>query len=183
MSWKNTAAGYGHVSRALHWLVVLLMAAAFVSVELHEKFAEGSAMEHRMMLLHFSAGAGVLALVLPRLLARLWGRTPRIEPKPPVWQTALAHAVHAMLYVLMAALPLSGWLWMNSGGHAVELIGGLTLPDLVAPDEVLHYRAGRLHDLLGNLGYLLIGVHAVAALVHHHLMRDNTLRLMLPRRG
>lgn len=182
MNWRNTSDRYSTLSRALHWLVVLLFVTAYATVELHEVFERGSAPRRLMMASHFMAGLSVLLLVWLRLAARLLGQTPQISPAPPKWQTGLAHAAHAALYLLMIGLPLLGWLMRNAGDSTVTYFG-LTLPALIGPNEALHERLKELHGLLANLGYLLIGGHAAAALFHHYMQKDNTLRLMLPARG
>ncbi|MEY4754394.1 MAG: hypothetical protein RJA44_2069 [Pseudomonadota bacterium] len=181
MSWKNTPDGYGWPSRLLHWLIVLLFIAAYASVELHEIFPRGSRLRGWMMSGHFLAGLSILVLVWPRLVARLSGTAPQVSPAPAHWQQHLARLVQLMLYGLMIAQPLLGWLMLNADDRSLSLLG-VTLPNLIPPKPYMVERLEELHELLGNFGYLLIGGHAAAALLHHHLLRDNTLRLMLPRR-
>ena len=78
--------------------------------------------------------------------------------------------------------PDAGWLALSAEGDAISLFG-LPVPPLVAPDEALAERVEELHELGGTIGYFLIGMHAIAALAHHYLVRDNTLLRMLPGRG
>jgi cytochrome b561 len=78
-------------------------------------------------------------------------------------------------------MPLLGWLMMSAKGKAVPFFG-LQLPALIAPDKALAHNFEDIHEAVGVIGYYLIGLHAGAALFHHYLMRDNTLRRMLPGR-
>lgn len=182
MNLRNTTDGYGLPSRALHWLVLLLIVGSYVTIEFHDVFARGSSPRRLMMAAHFMTGLSVFFLVWLRIAARLTGRTPQIQPTPPTWMTGLAHAGHAALYLYMIALPLVGWLMLNAGDSSVNYFG-ITLPTLINPSDAWHYRFEKLHELLAKLGYLLIAGHAAAAIYHHHMLKDNTLRLMLPRRG
>ena len=108
--------------------------------------------------------------------------TPRIEPAPPAWQHALATVVHWVLYLFMIGMPLGGWLMLSAAGKPIPYFG-LELPSLVAPDKALATQVKEIHETIGKAGYALIGLHAVAALFHHHVLKDDTLTRMLPRRG
>jgi cytochrome b561 len=123
-------------------------------------------------------GLTVFILVWVRLLARLIGTTPEVLPPVPNWQHAIAVAVEIALYALMIALPLLGWLILSADGDAIPFFG-LELPALTAPDKPLAERAEEIHEALGTIGYFLIGLHAAAALFHHYVRRDNTLKRMM----
>ncbi|MBA4112684.1 MAG: hypothetical protein C0492_04855 [Verminephrobacter sp.] len=112
--------------------------------------------------------------------ARSLSSTPPILPAPPAWQARLGHLVHGALYVLMIGLPLLGWLALSAKGKPAPLLWGLELPQVIAENKETSHRLKDLHEALATAGYALVGLHAAAALVHHHLVRDNTLRRMLP---
>ena len=80
---------------------------------------------------------------------------------------------------LLIAMPVMGWVVLSAEGDPVPFFG-LTLPPLVAPDEGLAERVEGLHTTVGAVGYWLIGLHAAASLFHHYVLRDGTLRRMLP---
>ena len=124
-------------------------------------------------------GLLIFFLVWVRLALRLKYAAPRIEPALPRWQARAATLVHVLLYVLMIGMPLAGWLMLSAYGKPIPFFG-LTLPALMGPDKALGGQIKEVHELVGNLGYFLIGVHAAAALLHHYLKRDSTLRAMLP---
>lgn len=172
-------ARYSHLSIALHWLMVLLLAAVYACVELRGQFLRGSGGRQLIVQLHFMLGLSVFVLVWLRLLARSLGTTPRIEPPPPFWQSSLARLMHGALYALMLGMPLLGWLTLSAQNKPV-FFWGLVLPPLIDADKDLGGRLQQWHMDLGHWGYWLIGLHALAGLAHHYVRRDDTLRRMLP---
>jgi len=183
MLWKNTSARYGSVVIALHWLMLLLLVAVYACMELRGFAPRGSALRADLKPLHYLLGLCVLALVVLRLAARLAaGSAPAIRPPPPAWQSRLALGLHWALYAFMLAMPLLGWLALSAGGKPIVLFG-LGIPALIAANAALADRIKDIHEALATVGYFLIGLHAAAALLHHYLYRDNTLRRMLPEQG
>lgn len=181
MGWRNTASRYGSLSVALHWLMLVLIAATCLLMEFRSVFPKDSAQREAMALWHYTLGLSVFGLAWLRLLARQSGATPRVEPEPGRRQRLLASAVHRALYLLMFALPLLGWLTLGARGDRV-LWFGVELPLLPGTDADLAQWFESLHTAGGIALYALLALHASAALYHHHILRDNTLRLMLPRR-
>lgn len=172
---------YPAASIALHWLMLVLLACVYAAIELHDEFPDGSPTYERLETLHFMLGLTVLLLVVLRLALRARYTAPPISPAPPVWQRRLSRAVHALLYALMLGMPLGGWLMLSAAGKPIPFFG-LELPPLVAPDRDLARLIHDIHETVGIAGYWLIGLHALAALVHHYVVRDDTLRRMLPGR-
>jgi superoxide oxidase len=163
----------------LHWLVFLLMAGAYATMELRELFPKGSPERVAMRLWHYGLGLAVLASVLVRVLARASTRSPGIVPAPPAWQERVAKLAHVALYALMIALPMLGWLALSAEGRPITL-AGVPLPMPIGPDKEWVKPLEKIHEILGQAGYALVGLHAAAALWHHHVMHDNTLALMWP---
>ena len=93
----------------------------------------------------------------------------------------IATAVELALYGLMIVLPVLGWVTLSAEGEAIPFFG-LQLPALVDANKALAERTEEVHETLATVGYFLIGLHAMAALFHHYVQRDNALRRMtLPR--
>lgn len=176
-----TVSRYPQSLIALHWIALLLLLAAYASMELEDAFARGSEGRQLMFWLHTSAGLSVLALVLPRLLLRLRAGVPPVTPPLSSTQRIAAAAGHAALYLFMIGMPLIGWLLLSAAGREIGF-WGLALPSLLAPDRALAHALEALHEAAASLGYLLIAVHIGAALYHHALRRDDTLTRMLPGR-
>jgi len=175
--WNNTTAGYGRLSILLHWLMLALIVAAYASMEFKSIFPKASAGREAMATWHYMLGLSVFFLVWLRLLLRFSGSAPAIEPALPAWQEKLAKAVHWALYALMIALPLLGWMTLSAKGTAVPFFG-FELPALVGESRAQAKWLKEIHETLATAGYALIGLHAAAALFHHYVKRDNTLRLM-----
>lgn len=179
MNEANTRTRYGRALIALHWLMLALLAAVYACIELRELFDKGSDPRETLKALHFMLGLSVLLLLLPRIVLRLSNSPPAIEPAPAAWQQAAARAMHLALYALMLLMPLAGWAMLSAAGKPIPFYG-LELPPLLGEDKALAAQIKDLHETLGKVGYGLIALHAVAALLHHYVQRDNTLRRMLP---
>lgn len=181
MNWRNSTDRYGALSIGLHWFMLFLLAAVYACIELREFFPKGSEPREALKTWHTMLGLSVFLLVWLRLAVRMTGPVPRIEPEPPTWQKVSARLTHFALYVLMIAMPLGGWLILSAAGKTI-LFFGLQLPALIGENETLAKLIEEIHEAGGTVGYFLIGFHAAAALFHHYIVRDNTLRRMLPNR-
>lgn len=170
---------YHPLSIGVHWLTLLLLIAVYALIELRGMYPKGSDPRELMKVWHEMLGLTVFGLVFVRLALRALFPAPPIVPAPPAWQHALARGMHLALYAFLVVMPLLGWLLLSAKGKPVPLFG-LELPPLVAPDKALAENVEEIHEVIGVLGYWLIGLHAAAALVHHWFMHDNTLRNMLP---
>jgi cytochrome b561 len=170
---------YGWPVIGLHWLTFLLILVVYATAELTDAFPKGSAGRANLRAGHEMLGLLVFGLVGLRLLMRGFSVAPAIQPAPPRWQALLAKAAHLALYGLMIVLPISGWLMLSAGGKPIPFFGW-ELPALVAPNKSLASAVKEVHEAIASTGYVLIGLHATAAFIHHYLLRDNTLRLMWP---
>ncbi len=160
--------------------MLVLIAAVYACMELRGYFPRGSALRNGLKTWHFMLGLSVLLLVIVRVVFRLTSVTPPIQPAPPRWQTILSKALHLTLYAFMLAMPILGWLTLSAEGKAIPFFFG-QLPALVNASKAVASWAKELHETGGTVGYFLIGLHAAAALFHHYVVRDNTLRRMLPK--
>ncbi len=105
---------YGGLSIALHWLMLLLIAAVYACIELREFYPKGSDIREGMKAWHFMLGLTVLALVIVRVIARVTGWTPRITSESKAWQNVLARSMHLALYLFMVCMPIAGWLVLSA---------------------------------------------------------------------
>lgn len=179
MTWRNTSERYGSLSIGIHWLMLLLLAAVYASIELREFFPKGSSPREALKTWHFMLGLSVFFLVWPRLVLHAIGPTPRIEPEPPKWQALAAKLMHLALYALMIGLPLVGWLLLSAAGKPIPFFGH-QLPALIAENKGLAETIKEVHETGGTIAYVIIGLHAFAASFHQFWVGDNTLRRMLP---
>ena len=180
MSWKNTPQRWGGVSQGLHWLVVALIllqgTLGLVMVEL-----VNSPDKIRLYALHKSIGLTILALAVLRLGWRLYAGTPLPVAGIPGWQRAAARLSHGLLYTLLLAIPLSGWLFNSAAGFPLQWFGLFNLPSIAATDPGLRELAAAAHAWLFWLLVAVALVHAAAAFHHHLFTGDATLARMLPR--
>ncbi|MFZ2163054.1 MAG: cytochrome b [Sideroxyarcus sp.] len=182
MNFRNSAIRYGSLSISLHWLMLLLFIAVYATINLRELYPKGSDPREALKTWHFMLGMLTFVFVWLRLAGRFSGPTPLIKPAIPRLQEISAKLLHLALYVLMIGMPLTGWLLLSAAGKPIPFFG-LQLPALIAENKDLASQIKEVHEVMGTMGYFLIGLHAVAALYHHYIKRDNTLTLMLPERG
>lgn len=180
MSLKNTPATWGSVSKTLHWLIALLILALGVVGLVMDELPK-TPKYFWVFTAHKSIGITVLVLVALRLLWRLYAGAPKPVPGTPSWQERIASVTHWLLYILMFAMPLSGWLYDSASGlRPFKLFGLVDMPKLVPPNEQLRELSHEFHELGFWVLILLVVAHAGAALFHHLYQRDATLRRMLP---
>lgn len=170
---------YSTLSITLHWLTLVLMVAIYISIELHESLPRGHALRRPMEDWHIYLGLCLLPIVVFRAVTILRAKIPAILPSPPMWQMRVTKLMKVYLYVLMIGAPLVGWIMVNAEGNIVSL-WGFVLPSLVSESESLAGLASEVHEILGVSGYFFIAIHVLAALYHHYLLKDNTLKRMLP---
>lgn len=171
-------APYGRATVALHWIMLLLLALVYATIELREAFPRGSGPREAIKAWHFMLGLSVFLLVWLRLAARRMGTGKTKGPAAPI----AARAVHGLLYLFMIAMPIAGWIILSAEGDPIPFFG-LQLPALVGPNALLAETVEELHATIGKAGYFLIGLHAAAALFHHYALKDGTLARMLPAVG
>lgn len=178
----TVAERYGRLSIVLHWITLALLIGVYACIEFREMYPRGSELREALKMWHFMLGLTVFFLVWVRITARVMGKTPPIVPAAPKWQLMIANIVELALYGLMIALPILGWITLSAEGKPIPYFG-VQLPALVGESEPLAERMEELHVTLATVGYFLIGLHAVAALFHHYVRRDNTLKRMKLSRG
>lgn len=176
---SSRPASYSRTMIYLHWGMALLIAAAFATIELRELFEKGSAPREGLKTFHFHIGVLVLAFVLLRLFVRARETAPAISPPPPAWQTGISHLLHAVLYGFMLVMPVLGWLTMSAAGKPIPF----GLPALVEANKDAAGWYKELHHEIGEVFFIVIGLHIAAALVHHIAFKDNTLRRIMPSRS
>ena len=179
MTNSNIQSRYSMLSIALHWLTLVLMVAIYATIELHEALPRSNALRRPMEDWHIYLGGILLPIILIRAVTILRTKIPAIIPQPPTWQMRITKLMKVYLYVLMIGAPLIGWIMVNAEGNVVTL-WGLALPSIVSESESLAGLASEAHEVLGVSGYFFIAIHAFAALYHHYLVKDNTLKRMLP---
>ena len=179
MALRNTASSWGLVTQCLHWIMALLIFTMIVLGLLARNWPL-SPTKLALYYWHKSLGILILALVALRLGWRWWNPSPAPAAPMPRWERNAAHITHVLLYGVMVAMPLSGWVINAAAKIPFKVFGLWTLPAIVAPDKALQQLAQQVHLALFLLLAALLLLHIAAALRHHFALRDETLLRMLP---
>ena len=171
---------YHPLVRTLHWLMALLIFAALGLGVWATQLPRGD-LRSEVLFVHKSFGVAVLALIVVRVLARLILGTPPYTVALDRLTHAAASAGHLVLYALMIALPVSGYLTSTAGGHDVPFFGLFTLPSLVSQDKAFAESAGQAHYVFAWAMGVVLAVHLVAVVWHAWFKRDEVLTRMWPR--
>ncbi|MGE0312003.1 MAG: cytochrome b [Lautropia sp.] len=172
---------YTRLTIVIHWLTLLVMIATFATIELRVLFAKGTVAREEIKGWHFALGMVILLMTIARMLNRAASKDrPPVSPAPPAWQRVLADGAHWVLYAALIGMPLLGWFTLSAAGKPVPLFFGVELPMLTGTDKALAKDLEALHKQIGSLLYYVIGLHAAAAIYHHVVRKDDTLRRMLP---
>lgn len=174
---------YDAVAIALHWVLAIVLI-ALVGSGLYMVSLPDVGFDTRkivLILYHKQLGMLALTLVLMRLGWRVGHALPALVETLPDWQQVAARLVHLCLYGLMLALPITGWLMSSAAGFPVSFLDLFELPDLISHSDYLFRMFAAIHQWLGYALIALTLVHGGAALRHHFLNKDETLKKMLPR--
>jgi cytochrome b561 len=180
---------YTHTAMVLHWLIALLILINLALIWSVDVLPEDSI--RPVIDAHKSFGITVLGLVLMRLLWRAANRPPPLPSAYPPAERAAAHAAHIALYVVMLALPLSGWMhdsaWKAAGEIPMYLFGTFQWPRIGWIMQIEPGLKERLHDVFGGIHvwlsyalYTLVVLHIGAALKHQWWDGHPELQRMLP---
>jgi cytochrome b561 len=171
---------YSRTAILFHWLIAVLIIGAFTMGLVMTDIPGITPTKLKYYSWHKWAGVTVLALAALRLLWRLTHRAPAYPATMKGWEKTAAHGLHSLLYVLMFAVPLSGYFYTLSAGVPVVWFGLFELPVLIAPNPELKPVLKALHYWL-NMGMAAaVGVHIAAALKHVVIDRDRVMQRMLP---
>lgn len=175
----STVTAWSAPAKLFHWLV-----AALILVQLALGIAAVSwslsPTKLNLFVWHKSTGMLILALVVLRLLWRLGHPPPLLPADTPAWERGAARASHLVLYVLLVALPLSGWVIASASGIPFSIFWRIPLPQITAADKEVADAAARVHFGLLVLFAAMLIVHIGAALRHHYVRRNDVLVRMLP---
>lgn len=174
---------YSGVARFMHWLTVLLVLAMTVSgvvmVYRGKDLNIWDDLTNTLYSGHKALGLVVLAVVILRLLYRFTKGAPGEEPSLAFVHVFASHATHWLIYGLLLALPILGWIGISMF-PALGTFGGLQIPALTGPDKAMSADVLWLHATLAYVLIVMIAMHVGAAFYHHVIRGDNVLRRMLP---
>ena len=171
---------YGSLAQIFHWLTAILVLITFI-------YGPGGS-EQRVYLpsrdfdrqLHETLGLCVFALASLRVMWRLVDK----QPDPPQiarWMEIAGKSVQGLLYLLLFAVPMTAIAGAWLEGHPLTLLAGLQIQSPVGAAHDLGLRSAKIHTQLGDAILWLAGLHALAAIYHHAVLKDRVLTSMLPR--
>lgn len=170
---------YTRTAVTLHWATALLIFAAFpLGVYMHD--LPLSPVKLRLYSYHKWIGVSIFLLAVLRVTWRSTHRPPPLPAAMPRWEKLAANTVHYLLYALILAIPLSGWLMSSAKGFQTVWFGVLPLPDLVGKDKALGELLTEVHEALNFLLLGTVFAHIGAALKHHFIEHDGILARMIP---
>jgi cytochrome b561 len=180
MPLRNTAEAYGSLSKFLHWSIVVLIIAQYFLAEAAEEAGDDTPAQASLLGWHISVGMLVLLLALVRIG---WKAVNKGDPAPlgeVAWQRKSAAIGHGILYLLILAQPVSGWVMASAAGAPIQIFDWIHFPALTGTDHDLHETLEEVHEVLFYVLVVVAALHIVAALYHHFVLKDGTLRRMLP---
>lgn len=182
MSLKNTLTSYGSVAKFLHWLIFLLVLGMLIIGFLFDDIQD-KALKSQLINYHKLTGITILALMIFRLFWAFLNPKPLLPPGTPRWHYFLERTMHGLLYLVLIAMPLSGWIMSVAGGHFPHFLNyQLTLP-FVPESKALGNTMFETHETLAIVIIVLVSLHVLAALYHHFVKKDDILKRMMPTPG
>src|SRR5579859_471724 len=170
---------YSPVAQGFHWIIAGLIVTQFTLAWMADDLPLGM---HKLALLtrHKSFGMTVHMLAVLRLSWRLFNRPPELPAGMSRIERILAKATHVAFYVLLFAMPLTGWLMSSAKNYSVSWFGLFTWPNFIGKNEAAFDFLRATHDTLSFILLSIAILHILAALKHHFWNKDNVLLAMLP---
>ena len=170
---------YSTVSLALHWIIAGAILVQVLLITAHEN-VEGP-LSREFVMLHKSVGITILLLTLARIGWRLANPAIALPAEMPRWERIAARTTHVLFYVVLIAMPLTGWLATSASGRAFHWFGLFEWPLLpVGGGREAARQFMGVHGAVMKGLYVLIALHVLAALKHQFINRDNVLHRMIP---
>jgi cytochrome b561 len=178
MPLRNTSENYGSLAKFLHWTIVILIISQYLLAETADELPDGLE-KLQILSRHKSFGMLILGLALVRIAWKLMNKGLPAAVGDGVLKKAAA-AGHGILYLLILLVPVSGWAMSSAANYPVTFFGWFQFPSLIAENHDLHERLEDVHEALFYTIVVVAVGHALAALYHHFILKDNVLRRMLP---
>jgi len=169
---------YDTTSKVFHWLIVALLAVQYpigwLMPDIHRNMKPGAPMTF-----HVSIGLVILTLIVARLV---WRLTHRVVPETSLapWQRVSSEAAHWLLYVLVLATTVTGWLFASFRGWSTSFFYLVPMPMLASENRAAGKLIDGWHQALEWTLLAVIGLHVAAALAHTFVYRKRILQRMLP---
>ncbi|PWC11518.1 cytochrome b [Brenneria corticis] len=181
MLWRNTASRYGHISILLHWASALTIYGMFALGLWMVTLGYYDVWYHRAPEIHKSIGMLLFAVMIFRVVWRFISPPPRPLSSYSTFTRISATLAHITLYVVLFAILISGYLISTAEGQPISVFGWFSIPATVSGLTDQADIAGTVHLYLAWVVVALSVLHGLAALKHHFIDGDSTLKRMLGR--
>ena len=172
--------GYTRTAISLHWLIAILIAAAFTLGLIMSDMPGLSITKLKYFSWHKWLGITIFMFALLRVVWRLTHPAPALADGMAGWQRLAAVWTHRLLYALIIVIPLTGYFYSLAAGVPVVYLGIIPLPVLIEKNAFLKEVLGDAHSILNFSMAGLVALHVLGALKHQFIDRDGTLARMLP---
>ena len=171
---------FGRAAQLLHWLTVMAVGVAWLIGQLRDEFPKGLARQEAGFI-HIYAGELIATLLIVRLLWRMFDASPTAgsETKSK-WAHYAVLITHFFLYALLAGAVVAGVATQFAKGNPISVFGLYEIASPWPKDKFFAHSLRELHEFIANCLIILAILHAAAALIHHYILKDNTLKKMLP---
>ncbi len=176
---QEIPARYGAVAQAFHWVIAALIIIQFTLANLAVDLPAG-ARKLELLARHKSFGMTVLMLAIMRLLWRLKNPPPALPSTMTPRERLLMRTTHTAFYVLLFAMPLTGWMMSSAKNYSVSWFGLFTWPNLIGKSQSAFKLLRATHEALSDVLMAAAVLHILAALKHHFWDKDDVLLRMLP---
>ena len=176
---KNSKTNYGLISVLLHWIMAILIIGLFSLGHYMEDLEYYDRWYHIAPWWHKSFGITIMTLVLVRLTWKFTDTMPKPLASYKHWEIKAAKVVHGLFYILLLTICLSGYFIATAKGAAIEVFGWFHLPAITHLNETMADFAGKIHEASTLFLAILFIIHSSAALKHHFIDKDATLKRML----
>ena len=177
---KNTKTGYGLISRSLHWVMVLLLTTLFIMGLYMTSLDYYDPLYHSLPWWHKSMGLLVFFLLVKRVLWKLINPQPTPLKTHQQWEQIVAKLTHTLFYLLIFSIVVSGYFISTAKGKGIEFFNLFEIPAITTQlQEETADLIGNAHEIMAISLAVLVVLHALAALKHHFIDKDNTLKRMI----
>ncbi|CCE06772.1 putative cytochrome B561 [Bradyrhizobium sp. STM 3843] len=175
---------YGPVAKLLHWTTVAFVAVVWALGTFGDELPRGSVRDTGL-LAHMWIGLVILLIAAVRIPWRMANPPPKVTPTEfgrwlIEWTDPVSRVMHYALYALLIAVPICGIALQFAKGHALPIFGLVEIPSPWLADKAFAHTVKEAHEILANVLLALAAFHMAAAVVHHVVFGDDTLRRMLP---
>ncbi|WP_026606197.1 cytochrome b [Methylocapsa acidiphila] len=172
---------YALVAQWAHWLTVLLISAAVIVAWIMAAEARDNPSRPDLFTLHKALGVTIFAIAAFRILWRAVSNAPPLTGRVAAWEAALAKITHLFLYLVLIAMPVTGFIMSQAGGHPISFFYLFDLPTIIPENKNVGELAEEAHLWLQWVLYALVAFHVLGVTWHVYVRRDGALHRMLPR--